>query len=91
METKNLSLNQSLETEIQSWQKFRRALRKEDQQFLDRLFEKARAHNQAGAEAPRAWPFETILISILLEHERALVDLRSKLKANEDRVRKGNI
>jgi hypothetical protein len=91
METKNLSLNQSLEIEIQAWQKFRRALRKEDQQFLDQLFEKARVHSQAGAEATRPWPFETILISILLEHEKVLVELRSKLKTYEDRVGEGNI
>ncbi len=54
---------------------------KEDQQFLDRLFEKARLHVQAEESyASRPWPFETILISILVEHEKALVELRSKLK-----------
>jgi len=59
-------------------------LRKEDQQFLDRLFEEVRLHVQAGVYASRPWFFETILISILLEHEKALVELRSKLKAQED-------
>jgi len=48
-------------------------LRKEDQQFLDRLFEKAMLHVEAGALTSRPWPFETILMSILLEHEKALV------------------
>jgi len=74
-----------LEQEIQEWRKFRRGLRKEDQQFLDRLFEEARLHVQAGVYASRPWPFETILISILLEHERALVELRSKIKALEEK------
>ena len=91
METKDLAFRCVLENEVQEWRKFRRALRKEDQEFLDRLFEKARVHIQAGAEASRAWPFETILISILLEHEKVLVELRSKLKAYEDRVGEGNI
>jgi len=31
----------------------------------------------------RPWPFETILISILVEHEKALVEMREKLKALE--------
>jgi len=38
---------------------------------------------QAGVYASRPWPFETILISILLEHEKALVELRSKLRVLE--------
>ena len=75
-----LPFSQVLEQEVQEWRKFRRGLRKEDQQFLDRLFEKARIHVQAGVYASRPWPFETILISILVEHEKALVEVRSKLK-----------
>jgi hypothetical protein len=78
-----LPFSQILEQEVQEWRKFRRGLRKEDQQFLDRLFEEARLHVQAGVYASRPWPFETVLISILLEHEKALVELRSKLRALE--------
>ena len=80
MERTDLSFSQVLEQEVQEWKKFQRALRKEDQQFLDRLFEKARLHVQAGGCASRPWPFEIILISILLEHEKALVELRSKIR-----------
>jgi hypothetical protein len=64
-----------LDQEIQEWKKFRRALRKEDQQFLNQLFEMARLHAQAAGDASRPLPFETILISILLEHEKALAEL----------------
>jgi hypothetical protein len=80
-----LPFSRVLEQEVQEWRKFRRGLRKEDQQFLDRLFEEARLHVQAGVYASRPWPFETILISILLEHEKVLVELRSKLKAIEEK------
>ena len=79
-----LPFSRVLEQEVQEWRKFRRGLRKEDQQFLDRLFEEARLHVQAGVYASRPWPFETILVSILLEHEKALVELRSKLRALEE-------
>lgn len=80
-----LPFSQVLEQEIQEWRKFRRGLRKEDQHFLDRLFEKARLHVQAGVYASRPWPFETILVSMLIEHEKALMELREKLKELEER------
>jgi hypothetical protein len=84
--------SQILDQEVLEWQKFRRGLRKEDQQFLDRLFEKARLHVQAGVYASRPWPFETILISILLEHEKALVELKKKLRGLEEgKEEKGKI
>jgi len=83
MERKDLPFSQVLEQEIQEWKKFRRALRKEDQKFLDGFFEKAMLHVEAGVLASRPWPFETILISILLEHEKALAELKSKLKTKE--------
>jgi len=83
-----LPFSRVLEQEAQEWRKFRRGLRKEDQQFLDRVFEEARLHVQAGVYASRPWPFETILISILLEHEKALVDLRSKIKVLEEKEQK---
>ena len=80
-----LPFSQVLEKEVQEWRKFRRGLRKEDQQFLDRLFEEARLHVQAGVYASRPWPFETILLSILLEHEKALVELKSKIRILEEK------
>ncbi len=80
-----LPFSQVIEQEVQEWRKFRRGLRKEDQQFLDRLFEEARLHVQAGVYASRPWPFETMLISMLLEHEKALVELKARLRAIEER------
>ncbi len=59
------------------------ALRKEDQQVFDQLFERTRLYVEAGSCASGQWPFETILISILLEQEKALVDLRSKIEEYE--------
>ena len=91
MESTNLPSNQALEQEIQAWQKFRRALRKEDQQCLDRLFEMARLHAQTGGEAARSCPFETILICILLEQEKAMVELRLRLKFHKKQEGQGNV
>ena len=78
--TSDLPFSQVLEEEIQGWQKFRRTLRKEDQQVFDRLFEKARLHVEAGSKVSRHWPFETILIAILVEQEKEMKELRWSLK-----------
>ena len=43
-----------------------------------RMFDK-----KAGGSASRPWPFDTILVSILLEQEKTLVKLRSKIEAKE--------
>ena len=58
---------QLVDQERSRWQKFRRALRREDQVFFDRLFEAARRHTQAGVYAAHPWPFEAMLLSMLLE------------------------
>jgi hypothetical protein len=55
-------------------------LRKEDQQVLDQLFQKARLHAEAGENTSRPWPFETILISVLLEQEKEMDELRKKIE-----------
>jgi hypothetical protein len=75
-----LPFSQILEREYEDWKKFRRVLRREDQAVLDRLFDLARLHVQAGVYASRPWPLETILVSILIEQEKALADLRMRLK-----------
>jgi hypothetical protein len=71
------------EEEKRRWLKFRRALRKEDQAHLDRLFELARLHLQAGVYASNPWPLETMLLSMLLEHEKVLEALKERLEKPE--------
>ena len=78
-----LPYSQVLEREYEDWKKFRRGLRREDQAILDRLFDLARLHVQAGSYASRPWPLETILVSILLEQEKVLAELRGRLKTLE--------
>lgn len=70
---------QIVDAERRRWQKFRRALRKEDQGCFDQLFELARLHTQAGVYASQPWPLEVILMSMLLEHHKALVALAERL------------
>jgi hypothetical protein len=75
-----LPFSQVLEREYEEWKKFRRALRKEDQEAFDRLFDRAKLHVQAAAYTSHPWPLESILLSVCLEHEKLLMEILKKLK-----------
>ena len=75
-----LPFSQVLEREYEEWKKFRRALRKEDQEAFDRLFDRAKLHVHAAAYASHPWPMESIFLSICLEHEKLLAEILNKLK-----------
>jgi hypothetical protein len=67
------------ELEKDEWKRFRRALRKDDQEMFDELFIAPKTQMQAGAYASNAKPFETMLICMLIE-------LKQELKLLEQRV-----
>jgi len=69
-----------LEEEHGRWKEFRKALSKEDQEVFDRLFDRAKIHTAAGVYMANPYPLETILISIILEHEKIIEDILGKLK-----------
>jgi len=56
--------------------RFRRALRKSDQQALDELFDAAQQHISAVAYASHLLPFESMLLSMLLEEHKEVTRLR---------------
>lgn len=65
---------------------FRRALRKEDQQLYDLLWEWARLHTQAGTYQSSTSPFIPILFSILLESCRQVKEVGQQINALEERL-----
>jgi hypothetical protein len=67
------------ELEKDEWKRFRRALRKDDQEVFDELFIAPKTHMQAGAYASNARPFETMLLCMLIE-------LKKELRILEQRV-----
>ena len=73
--------SQLLEHERRAWAPFRRALRKDDQAAFDRLFDCAKLHVQAGVYLSRPWPFEVIVMAMLLEHHKRLEHLLIRLEA----------
>ena len=69
-----------LQQEIDSWSKFRRGLRKEDQDALDELFRAAHMQLAGSAYAARAIPFESVAMSMLLAQQRAIRELKGELE-----------
>ncbi|MDY6930493.1 MAG: hypothetical protein SVJ22_01060 [Halobacteriota archaeon] len=66
------------------WGDFRKALRKKDRESFDRLMEKARSHSSASGYALRLNPMESLFMSILLEQEKDIEDLRRMLESGKD-------
>jgi hypothetical protein len=58
------------------WHDFKRALRDVDQEAFEELLNHARRHAAAGTNATNPNPFEPIVLSILIEHEKLLRELR---------------
>lgn len=78
------SATQVVLREQASWSKFRRVLRKEDQEALDLLFQAARYHAAALSYVSKPSPLEPILISILIEHQKTIQALEERLKELEE-------
>ena len=66
--------------EEESFSRFRRALRRQDQLALDDLFSRAKMHLAAAAYAAHILPFETMLLSMLLEEHKEVMKLRDKME-----------
>ncbi len=65
--------------QAEHWGKFRRALRREDQVILDRLFDRAQYHAHAMAYASMPAPMEPILVAMLIELQRDLLRLQERV------------
>ena len=80
------TFTQLVQQEIDSWSRYRRALRREDQQALDVLFAAARHHASAVAYLARETPFEVMLLSMLIEQQKHVVMLQQKVMILETHV-----
>lgn len=80
------SVTMQLREEEQSYQPFRRALRKSDQEIFDELFVAAKNHRSAVAMAANTLPMESILLSMLIEQRKEIKHLQVRLEAFEERL-----
>jgi len=68
-----------IDSEVASWAKFRRGLRKEDQEVFDGIFRAAKRHLAENFYAMRPIPFESIIVSAMLEQQKEINALRAEL------------
>ncbi|MDD1770956.1 MAG: hypothetical protein LUO79_07715 [Methanomassiliicoccales archaeon] len=68
----------TLESIIQSWADYRRALPKDDRDAFDTMTNRARMHASASTYAAFSDPVEGALLSILLEQEKEIRGLKAR-------------
>ena len=78
------TFHQLIEQSRARFAKFRRALRREDQQVFDELFERVKYYAASGSfETP--WdPLDAIFLALLLEQEKELRVLRGRVAVLEN-------
>jgi hypothetical protein len=73
------SFRQVIDEEIRMLQRFRSALRKEDQELFDSLMRYSKSHISAGSYSSRLNPFESMVLAMLLEQQREIARLRKEM------------
>ena len=68
----------TLESIINSWNEYRRALSKQDRKVFDAVINRARMHASASTYAAFSDPVEGIFLSILLEQEKEIRELKKQ-------------
>lgn len=70
-----------IDNELASWSKFRRCLRKDDQEIFDEVFRFAKKHLAENFYAMRSVPFESIMMSIIIEQQKMIKKLERELES----------
>lgn len=74
------SYRMNLEDEILGWKGFRAALRLSERKIFDEMLDACRLHASAGSMSGRSVLLDSMLISILLEQQKAIKRLREELE-----------
>lgn len=74
------TVNQVLEENREQWRRFYRALRREDRELLDRLFDGAKYFTAACVYQINAAPSESIFLAMLLSLQKQIQELEARLR-----------
>jgi hypothetical protein len=77
------TVNQVLEENREQWRRFYRALRREDRELLDRLFDGAKYFTAACVYQINAAPSESIFLAMLLHLQKEIQELQIRLGVEE--------
>ncbi len=76
----------ALDMELQSWNGFTKALRTADRKAFEQIADACRNHASAGSNATRPELFEPMVMSILLEQQKRIMQLEKKLDEFKQRI-----
>ncbi|MHA1271335.1 MAG: hypothetical protein ACTSPY_16195 [Candidatus Helarchaeota archaeon] len=78
----------ALESEILLWKDgYRKSLRKDDKIAFDMIMNNARLHGDAGSMSGRPIIFEVMVMNVLLEIQKKLLELGTKVEILEKKVK----
>ena len=77
------TVNQVLEQNREQWARFYRALRREDRELLDRLFDGAKYFTAACVYQANITPSESIVLAMLLHLQKQIQELQIRLGIEE--------
>jgi hypothetical protein len=80
------SYRQALETEINRWEGFRKALRDRDLEAFEKMMNACRTYASAGGSATRPVLTEAMFMCVLLNQQRELMEMRESLEQLEKRL-----
>jgi hypothetical protein len=78
-----MPFSQVIERGKRRWMPFQRALSKEDQEAFDRMFACAKQQVQEEVLLGRPWGFEAVLMAVVLEHEKRVGAIITRLEELE--------
>jgi len=67
-----------LESILDRWMDYRRALREKDRELFDEVMNRARQHASAASYCAHLDPVETAFLSIFLEMQREIAELKAR-------------
>ena len=80
------SYRQALESEIDKWKGFQKALRAKDAEAFNKMINACRNFASAGSMATRPILLEAMLMSILLHQEKAIMEISERFERLEKRL-----
>ncbi len=79
-----MPFSMAMELQKERLKKFKRALRKEDQEYLEEIFKYAKKHVHAGSYAAFPDPIISVFLSAFIEQEKKIRELEERVKALEN-------
>jgi hypothetical protein len=81
-----ISYRQAIEKEIEKWKGFRKGLRAKDAEAFDLMMNACRNYASAGSMATRPVILEAMLMSILLQQQKAIMEIKERIGKIEQKL-----